>query len=100
MISRWLRFVRGQAPEEFRNSEFIVEEGPLVAANAGMVNGKPHVFLTNFAGIASHRNVVPLRESAARVSVPASRKCMLEFLPFLEESEDNPWPARKRSVGV
>jgi hypothetical protein len=73
-----------QAPEEFlatlkRNSEFIVEEGPLVAANAGMVNGEPHAFLTNFAGIAPHRNVVPLRESAARVSVPASRKCMLEF---------------------
>ena len=76
-----------QAPEEFlaplkRNSEFIVEAGPLVATNEGMVDGKPHAFLTNFSGIAPHRNVVPLRQSA----VPASRKCMLEFLPFLEEA--------------
>jgi len=79
-----------QAPEEFLaalqpDREFMVEAGPLVATNVGMVDGKPHAFLMNFAGIVPHKNVVPLPESAARVSVAASRKCTLEFLPFLEE---------------
>ena len=44
-----------RAPEEFlaslkTNREFIVEAGPLVATNVGLVDGKPHAFFVNFAG--------------------------------------------------
>jgi hypothetical protein len=65
------------------NPEFLVEAGPLVATNVGSVDGKPHAFFANFAGLVPHRNLVPSPESGARIIVPASRKCSLRFLPFL-----------------
>jgi hypothetical protein len=55
----------------------------LVATNVGSVDGKPHAFFANFAGLVPHRNLVPSPESGARIIVPASRKCSLRFLPFL-----------------
>jgi hypothetical protein len=80
-----------RAPEEFlaslkTNREFIVEAGPLVATNVGLVDGKPHAFFVNFAGLVPHKNLVPAQETRARVSVSNCRKCELEFLPFLGES--------------
>jgi len=65
------------------NAEFLIEAGPLVAVNIGSVDGKPHAFFANFAGLVPHRNLVPSLESNARIVVPASRKCSLVFLPFL-----------------
>jgi endo-alpha-1,4-polygalactosaminidase (GH114 family) len=65
------------------NPEFLIEAGPLVAVNIGSVDGKPHAFFVNFAGLVPHRNLVPLPESNARIVVPASCKCGLDFLPFL-----------------
>jgi hypothetical protein len=65
------------------NAEFLIEAGPLVAVNIGSVDGKPHAFFANFAGLVPHRNLVPSLESHARIVVPVSRKCSLEFLPFL-----------------
>jgi len=38
------------------NPEFLVEAGPLVAVNIGSVDGKPHAFFANFAGLVPHRN--------------------------------------------
>jgi endo-alpha-1,4-polygalactosaminidase (GH114 family) len=81
-----------RAPAEFLsvvkpNPEFLIEAGPLVAANVGSVDGIPHAFLVNFAGLVPHRNLVPSPESGARVVVAASRKCSLEFLPFLGEAQ-------------
>jgi hypothetical protein len=69
------------------NPEFLIEAGPLVAANVGSVDGKPHAFLVNFAGLVPHHNLVPAPESGARVVVATSRKCSLEFLPFLGEAQ-------------
>jgi len=65
------------------NPEFLIEAGPLVAVNIGSVDGKPHAFFLNFAGLVPHRNLVPSPESNARIVVPASCKCGLDFLPFL-----------------
>jgi len=65
------------------NAEFLIEAGPLVAVNIGSVDGKPHAFFANFAGLVPHRNLVPSLESRARIAVPVSRKCSLQFLPFL-----------------
>jgi hypothetical protein len=80
-----------RAPEEFlaslkTNREFIVEAGPLVATNVGLVDGKPHAFFVNFSGLVPHKNLVPAQETRARVTVSNCRKCELEFLPFLGES--------------
>jgi hypothetical protein len=80
------------APPEFLaalrpDPEFLVEAGPLVATNVGAVDGKPHAFFLNFAGLVPHRNLIPLFETGARITVPASRKCSLEFLPFLGEAQ-------------
>lgn len=80
------------APLEFLaalrpDPEFLVEAGPLVATNVGAVDGKPHAFFVNFAGLVPHRNLIPSSESGARINVPASRKCSLEFLPFLGEAQ-------------
>ncbi len=79
------------APAEFLaalkvNPEFLIEAGPLVATNVGAVDGKPHAFFVNFASLVPHRNLIPSSESGARITVPASRKCRLEFLPFLGEA--------------
>jgi hypothetical protein len=69
------------------NTEFLVEAGPLVVSNVGSVDGKPHAFLANFAGLVPHRNLVPAPESGARIIVHASRKCSLGFLPFLGKAQ-------------
>src|SRR6266403_607504 len=79
------------APAEFLaalkvNPEFLIEAGPLVATNVGAVDGKPHAFFVNFASLVPQRNLIPSSESGARITVPASRKCRLEFLPFLGEA--------------
>ncbi|MBS1850499.1 MAG: hypothetical protein JST79_06275 [Acidobacteria bacterium] len=79
------------APEFFRllpqDNSLTVEASPYVAANIASVDGKPHVFLANFGGIVPHQNVKPTPETGARVSVPATRKCKLKFLPFLGEEQ-------------
>jgi len=51
--------------------------------NIASVDGKPHAFFANFAGLVPHRNLVPSLESNARIVVPVSRKCSLGFIPFL-----------------
>ena len=76
-------FLRALEP----NTEFLVEAGPLAVSNVGSVNGKPHAFFANFAGLVPHRNMVPSPESGARISVPLSRKCSLQFLPFLGKAQ-------------
>jgi hypothetical protein len=85
-------FAKGSSgnPKEFLaalavKEELRVEASPLVAANIASVEGKPHIFLANFAGLVPHRVAVPSPGTGVRVSVPAERKCTLRFLPFLGE---------------
>jgi hypothetical protein len=67
------------------SKEVLVEASPLIAANFGAVEGKPHIFLANFAGLVPHRVAVPSRQTGVRISVPAEKNCTLRFLPFLGE---------------
>jgi hypothetical protein len=69
------------------SKDLIVNASPLVASNTALVDGKPHVFLANFAGIVPHRNLRPSTENSANITVPAARKCVLHFLPFLGEEQ-------------
>jgi hypothetical protein len=67
------------------SKELLVEASPLIAANIAVVEGKPHIFLANFAGLVPHKVAVPSPQAGVRISVPVERKCTLRFLPFLGE---------------
>jgi endo-alpha-1,4-polygalactosaminidase (GH114 family) len=85
-------FAKGSSgnPKEFLaalglSEELRVEASPLIAANIAAVEGKPHIFLANFAGLVPHKVAVPSPQTGVRISVPAERNCTLRFLPFLGE---------------
>ena len=67
--------------------DLLVRASPLVASNTALVDGRPHVFLMNFAGLVPHRNLKPSPDNSVTISVPSSRKCVLHFLPFLGEEQ-------------
>jgi hypothetical protein len=67
------------------SKDLIVSASPLIASNTALVDGKPHVFLANFTGIVPHHNLKPTADSSVNIAVPAARKCVLHFLPFLGE---------------
>jgi hypothetical protein len=69
------------------NKDLIVTASPYVASTIASVDGKTHIFLANFAGLVPHRTLIPSLESAARITVPASRNCALHFLPYLGEEQ-------------
>jgi hypothetical protein len=82
----------GNPPAQFLaalspSKDLIVSASPLVASNTALVGGKPHVFLANFAGIVPHHNLGPSAENSANITVPAARKCVLHYLPFLGEEQ-------------
>ncbi|MFI5058212.1 MAG: hypothetical protein ACHQLQ_08490 [Candidatus Acidiferrales bacterium] len=87
-------FAEGSAdnPSEFLkslgvSSELLVEASSFVAANIASVDGKPHVFLANFAGLVPHKIAVPSPQNDVHISVPAGKKRTLQFLPFLGEPQ-------------
>ncbi len=67
------------------SKDLVVNASTHVASNTALVQGKTHVFLVNFAGLVPHANLRPTAETSALISIPASRKCKLHFLPFLGE---------------
>jgi hypothetical protein len=85
-------FAKGSAdnPKEFLAAlgapeELMVEALPSMAANIAAVDGKPHIFLANFAGLVAHKVAIASPQTGVRISVPAKRNCTLRFLPFLGE---------------
>jgi hypothetical protein len=82
----------GDNPGEFLKSlgasnELLIEASPFIAANIASVDGKPHVFLANFAGLVPHKIAVPSPQNDVHISVQAGRKRTLHFLPFLGEPQ-------------
>ena len=67
-------------------TEIELDAPPTVAANFGLVNGVPHVFLANFTGLVPNKVAVPNPASAIRVSIDAAWGKTLCFLPFLGET--------------
>jgi hypothetical protein len=87
-------FAEGSAdnPSEFLKSlgvseELRVEASPFIVANIASVDGKPHVFLANFAGLVPHKIAVPSPQNDVHISVPAGKKRTLHFLPFLGQPQ-------------
>ncbi len=76
-------FLAALAPAQ----DLVVTSSPFVASNTASVNGQPHVFLDNFAGLIPHHNLKPSAEMSTRIAIPASRKSRLHFLPFLGDEQ-------------
>jgi hypothetical protein len=66
--------------------EIELHAPPTVAANFGLVNGMPHVFLANFTGLIPSQNAVPTAVNETRLTIPAARGTVLTFVPFLGEA--------------
>jgi len=66
-----------------QDRDLRVEASPYVVSYVARVDGRLHVFLSNFAGIVPHKNVRPTPESAARIVVTAGPSATLTFAPFL-----------------
>ncbi len=77
------QFLAALAP----NQDVSVTASPFIASNIAQVNGQTHVFLANFAGLVPHHNSKPSTETSVRLTVPASCKCVLRFLPFLGDEQ-------------
>jgi hypothetical protein len=80
-------------PHEFfksirTNDGMIVKASPFVATNIASVDGTPHVFFANFAGLVPHVMATPTPEMNASIAVPADRKCKLKFLAFLGSTQE------------
>jgi hypothetical protein len=68
-------------------TEMEVNAPPTVAANFGLVNGKPHVFLANFGGLTPSKIAVPSLASGIQVTIPAAMGNSATYLPFLGEAQ-------------
>ncbi|MBS1841692.1 MAG: hypothetical protein JSS69_04495 [Acidobacteria bacterium] len=69
------------------NKNLKIEVSPFALSYPAIVNGKLHIFFTNFSGIVPHRAVKPTPESGASVTLTARRETTLTFLPFLGEEQ-------------
>jgi hypothetical protein len=64
-----------------------VVASPLVATSIARVDGEPHVFLANFAGLRGGVNPVQTAQSGVHVIVAGTNKHHGFFLPFLGETQ-------------
>jgi hypothetical protein len=69
------------------NAGIQLDAPPTVAANFAMVNGAPHVYLTNFGGLVPNKVAVPTPVNNIQVKVPAAMGDSLSYLPFLGEAQ-------------
>ena len=67
--------------------EIELDAPETVAANFGLVDGMPHVFLANFGGLVPGKVAVPALAKGIRVRIPAAKGERLTFLPFLGEAQ-------------
>ncbi len=62
-----------------------IEASPQVATSIALVDGKPHVFLANFAGLHGGVNPVQTPQTGVRITVSPEIKGPAFLLPFLGE---------------
>lgn len=67
--------------------EIDLEASPTIAANFGLVNGTPHIFLANFGGLVPGKVATPAPAVGAKISIPASMGESLAYLPFLGQKK-------------
>jgi len=69
------------------NNEVSLQAPPTVAANFGLVDGKPHVFIANFSGLVPGKVAIPTPVSGAKINIPAAAGNSLAYLPFLGQPQ-------------
>lgn len=62
-----------------------IEASPLLAAQIARVDGQPHLFMANFAGLEGGKNANQIPASGVKVTLPAAGANQVKFLPFLGE---------------
>ncbi len=62
-----------------------ITASPQVATSLALVEGKPHVFLANFAGLQGGVNPEQTVQTGIRITVPSEIKGPASFLPFMGE---------------
>jgi len=65
------------------NHAIEVLASPFVATSVAQVNGVPHVFLANFAGLVGGKNPVQTPQTDVKISLPTVANGSGFFLPFL-----------------
>ncbi len=70
------------------SSEIAVTAAPDVATSISSVNGAPHVFFANFAGLKGGTNPVQTPQTGVQVSLPTLENSRGYFLPFLGEIQE------------
>jgi hypothetical protein len=60
---------------------------PMLATSISSVNGQPHVFFANFAGLRGKVNPVQTTQTGVQVTVHAAAKGRAFFLPFLGDAQ-------------
>jgi hypothetical protein len=68
-----------------RNATVTVEAPPELATSIAQVNGKLHLYFSNFRGLRSHENAVPDRISNVRVKIKGPSRGVLHLVPFMGE---------------
>jgi hypothetical protein len=81
-----------EAPQAFirtLNSQqgISVEAPSTVATNFARVDGIPHIFMANFAGLVPGKNATPAAASGIKISASAAGGAVLVYLPFLGERQ-------------
>lgn len=64
-----------------------VVASPMIATSIARVDGKPHVFFANFAGLRGGANPVQTPQAGVQVTVTGTTKRHGFFLPFLGEAQ-------------
>jgi hypothetical protein len=67
------------------NQDVEVFASPSVATSVAEVDGTPHVFLANFAGLVGGKNPVQTLQTNVKISIQAGSNAVGFFLPFLAD---------------
>ena len=65
-----------------------IEASSQVATSVAVVDGSPHIFLANFAGLRGGVNPVQTVQTGVRISVSAETKGRAHFLPFMGQEQE------------
>jgi len=69
-------------------SEIEVTASPMVATSIAAVEGNPHIFFANFAGLRGKVNAVQTPQTGVRVRIAKAGKGKAFFLPFLGDVQE------------
>jgi hypothetical protein len=76
----------------------VVVAPPTIATNFARVDGIPHIFLANFAGLIPGKNETPVPVSGIKISVSAEDGDSLVYLPFLGKSQTLPGVRNRATI--